>query len=293
MTTLQEGCVRHLKLSCGHTIEEIVEIPITVGDAVTYQNELYRVDDLYTEPGFEDDMASIRNIDSEFDVEVVLLTRVGIDTLSGMDVSPIVGGFSIGSWVEHKKFGTKGQVTEIKPDGRYKCESYNLDRDSFTYYIWQASVLLPSHPSEIHKVARDRVTPIRPKPRSGSPGQSSYDWGGKKYDSYGTGGGDNSYNQWNSSYDHSNYNKPASKPKPKPQDSISTASLIKKEVSKLEESDRAEKAAAAKPKSTESKPSVISKLKPTTSSPRESPQKTFDTDSDQDAEPIPTRKGEW
>lgn len=216
------------------------------GDIVSYKDELYRVNvvDKTIKTIY------IANINGGTKATADELTYVGKDTLSAIavkEMKPKATAYKYrwrcGDWVKNEKLGLIGEVIENR-DGLTKCE-VNLS-DGFKLYWW------PQH---------ELTTALEPY-RGAMPVPASYP--PRKYD-----------------FDHDPLQKygdqlasrrtaPVSKEKKKPSLDISTAGLIKNEVSKLEKEQK-------------SRP-----LK--TSAPTK---KKDDGGFEGPSKPVPKRKGDW
>jgi len=211
------------------------------GDIVIYKDELYRVNVV------DNSIKTIyiANINGGTKATADELTYVGHDTLSAIAVKemkpkakPYTYRWRCGDWVRNEKLGLVGEVIENR-DGLTKCE-VNLS-DGFKLYWWPQSELTTE------------LAPYR-----GSTSHTPYTSPG--YDPLQKYGDDLSRRRA----------APVQKEKKKPGLDLSTAGLIKNEVSKLEK---------------EQKSRPLNTSAPT--------KKKDDGGFEGPSKPVPKRKGDW
>jgi hypothetical protein len=243
--------------------EQTVKIrPLEVGDAVLFDDELYRLEKLEETFDVETETAtiwaSLRNENEECETPIENITFVAKDTLSGMKKKPVKYPFRNGDWVRHKKSGIEGSVSHNragKTHVRVRGEDYRS-----VSHVWS--------PHELESAPRPAPRPLPPFER---PYDRQSTWEPPEYQS----------------------RRPETAPKPKPEehDSLSTGALITDEVKRLRQEERQD--GTRTPLRRDQKPGTTRKLRtrppgvPLDTSEQDAPEKP------EKAPGIPKRRGDW
>ena len=247
---------QHAHLACGCVIE--ASVLISKGAAVLFDGLLYRVEKLFEATDEDDDgelihLATIRNTDKAWDVDVRELQYVAKDQLSGMNPQARKKyPFRKWDYVRNPRLNLSGCVVENRA-GKTKVEVINTSGVT-VQYVWD--------PAELESAARTQRSPRYE--------QAWSEEGGYTYPGF---------NQVSTRHDEP-------KPKAKPS-ALSTAGLIQEEVRRLHEKTDTET-----PITSTERPVAGVKRPLKTSAPGAKKASTVPED-DQTAAPIPKRRGDW
>lgn len=193
--------------------EQAIARPFEVGDAVLFDETLYRVEAL----GEDEDgiFATLRNENEECQAAIEDLTFIAKDTLSGMKPKKkaVKYPFKWGAWVRHKPSGLEGRVSHNR-NGETHVEVWS--DTGHTMYAWP--------PDELEKAKPPRAKPLPPLLERGP--------------------------RWPEDWEHP---APPPKPSPQDADSISTGALITDEVKRLRREESEERRREANKPSTRRK----------------------------------------
>jgi hypothetical protein len=262
----QDG-FRHEHLSCGCTIEVAVGLPISVGDAVLFNGELFRVENIQ-----DDGQLALQNNDRCAEASPQFAQRIGVDTLSNMYLKTIPHDIKKGEFVINTKTSMVGCVSALL-GGSVRCAVANPDGGAVKTYVWPVTAIRELSVGELLKQCTCSDAPHHPTcPLSAGQSisivapPSDMDMGASRYfpstrefrqksrprEAY-------PYNRYNTDSTEWGWVDPDDKPKQRTQytykeptpkvDSygISTADLIKDEVRNLEKQQAEEAKADVRP----------------------------------------------